>query len=447
MHNAFINVVTVVLVLGFMILIHEWGHYVAARLMGVRVDVFSIGFGPRIWGFRRGPTDYRLSMLPFGGYVKMAGDNPIEERAGTADEFLSKPRWQRVLIAVAGPTMNILFALVVTLALFMVGAPEPAYLNKPALVAGVFPGSPAAQAGLQPGDVIVKVDALKTANWEDAIFETEVAPTGARIVLSVQRNGIQEFLQLPPAPPQETRDEAQLLGYPLAPVVVGTVTAGAPASKAGLKPDDRILSVNGQQTVNQIQFLTQVRSSEGKPLTIAVRHVGAPASAAEDLIITPIYGDPGDGQKRWQIGITVGTENVYARHSFLDAATRSGRFNYRMTRQILHVLGGLFQGKVSLKQLGGPVGIAPQLGEAARHSFLDLMSLTAVISLNLGVLNLLPIPILDGGHVLMLAIEGLLRRDLSVAVKERFVQIGLVFLLGVIVLTTYYDILKLLPGR
>jgi regulator of sigma E protease len=447
MHNAFINVVTVVLVLGFMILIHEWGHYIAARLMGVRVDVFSIGFGTRIWGFRRGPTDYRLSILPFGGYVKMAGDNPVEERAGSADEFLSKPRWQRVVIAVAGPAMNIIFALVVTLALFMIGAPEPAYVSRPAQVAGVFPGSPAAQVGLQPGDVIVKVDARKTGNWEDAIFEAQVAPTGARIVLSVERNGVQEFLQLPPAPPQETRDETQLLGYPLAPVIVGTVTGGLPASKAGLKTDDRILSADGQPMLSPLQFATLVRNSAGKPVAITVQRAGASGTAVENLTLTPIFGDPGDGQKRWEIGISFGADNVYAPHSFFDAAKRSARFNYRMTRQILHVLGGLFQGKVSLKQLGGPVGIAPQLGEAARHSILDLISLTAVISLNLGVLNLLPIPILDGGHVLMLAVEGLLRRDLSVAVKERFVQVGLVFLLGVIVLTTYYDILKLLPGR
>jgi regulator of sigma E protease len=448
MHNAFINVVAVVLVLGFMILIHEWGHFVAARLLGVRVDVFSIGFGPRIFGFRRGPTDYRLSVLPFGGYVKMAGDNPIEERAGSSDEFLSKPRWQRVLIAVAGPTMNILFALVVTLALFMVGAPEAAYMSKPAQVAGVFPGSPAAQAGVQPGDLIVKVDARKTANWEDAIFETGVAPAGARIVLSVERNGIQEFLQLPSAPPQGTRDEYQLLGYPHTPVIVGTVVGGLPASKAGLKTDDRILSADGQPMLSPIQFATLVRNSDGKPVTVTVQPAGAASgTAAENLTLQPAYGDPGDGQKRWQIGISFGADNVYASHSFFDAANRSLRFNYRMTRQMLHVLAGLFQGKVSLKQLGGPVGIAPQLGEAARRSFLDLISLTAVISLNLGVLNLLPIPILDGGHVLMLAIEGLLRRDLSVTVKERFVQVGMVFLLGVIVFVTYYDILKLLPGR
>lgn len=447
MQNAFINVVSVVLVLGFMILIHEWGHFIAARLMGVRVDVFSIGFGPRIWGYRRGATDYRLSILPFGGYVKMAGDNPTEDRAGAPDEFLSKPRWQRVVIAVAGPTMNILFAVVVMLGLFMVGAPEAAYMSRPAQVAGVLPGSPAAQAGVQPGDVIVKIDGRKTANWEDALFEIGVAPTGARIVLSVQRDGIQEFLQLPPAPPQNTRDEVQMMGYPQAPVVVGTVTSASPASKAGLQPNDKIISAGGQAMLNPLQFAPLIRNSGGKPLPIAVEHKGPAGTQTENLTLQPVYGDPGDGEKRWEIGITYGAENVYASHSFVDAANRSVRFNYRMGRQILHVLGGLFQGKVSLKQLGGPVGIAPQLGEAARHGIVDLLGLTAVISLNLGMLNLLPIPILDGGHVLVLVVEGLLRRDLSVAVKERFVQVGLVFLLGVIVFVTYYDILKLLPGR
>src|SRR5713226_5018087 len=149
------NVVAVIVVLGIMILVHEWGHFMAAKLFGVRVEIFSFGFGPRLFGTRRGPTDYRLSALPLGGYVRMAGDNPAEERRGDADEFLSKPRWQRVLIALAGPTTNFLMAVVLTAALFMHGGEQPSYAEKPVVVAGVGKASPAEKAGIQPGDHIV----------------------------------------------------------------------------------------------------------------------------------------------------------------------------------------------------------------------------------------------------------------------------------------------------
>ncbi len=443
MSNVFLNIVPVTIVLGFMILIHEWGHFIAARLLGVRVDVFAIGFGPRIFGFRRGDTDYRLCILPFGGYVKMAGDNPSEENTGAPDEFLSKPRWQRVVIAVAGPAMNIIFALVVTLGLFMVGSPEPAFMNQSVRVAGILPDSAAAKAGLQPGDVILKVNGHATPNWEDALFEASVLPGGATITLLVDHDGSRQTIELPGIPPPDSRDEAELLGYPREAVIVGAITPGHPADKAGLQPGDVVTSVNGQPMLNRVLFTTIVKESAGKSMSLVVDRSGQPVN----ITLTPSYDDPGDGVKRWSIGITFGAQNAYVAHSFVDSARRSVWINYRMTRQIMEVLAGLFEGKVSLKQLAGPVGIAPQLGQAAKRGFADLLDLTALISLNLGILNLLPIPILDGGHVLLLVIEGIRRRDLSLVFKERFVQVGLVFLLGIIVFITYNDILKLLPGH
>jgi regulator of sigma E protease len=439
--NLIFNVVPVTLVLGFMILIHEWGHFIAARLLGVRVDVFAIGFGPRLFGLKRGDTDYRLCALPFGGYVKMAGDTPGEERRGAPDEFLSKTRWQRVLIAVAGPAMNIILAVVIMLGLFMVGAPEAAFMSQPVRVAGVVPGSAAEKAGLQPGDIILSVNGRPTAHWEDALFEVGVAQPGSRVIVSVLHDGEQRFIDMSPMPPAETGDESDLLGYPQESVLVGTVTPGLPAALGGLQASDVVVSVDGAAMLNSVQFTTLVKQSGGSPLHMVVERGGKEVN----LTLNPSYGDPGDGVKRWSIGITVGAQNVYKSHPFPDAARRAVWFNYKMGRQILRVLAGLFEGKVSVKQLAGPVGIASQFGQAARRGMLDLLYLTAFISLNLGMVNLLPIPILDGGHVLMLAVEGVLRRDLSLVVKERFVQVGLVFLLGLIVFITYNDILKLLP--
>ena len=414
---------------------------VAARLLGVRVDVFAIGFGPRLCGFKRGATDYRLCALPFGGYVQMAGDNPGEERSGAPDEFLSKTRWQRVLIAIAGPAMNVILALVIMLGLFMVGAPEAAFMSQPVRVAGVVPASPAAKAGLQPGDIILSVNGRRTAHWEDALFEIGVAQPGSRVILSVLRDGEQRFIEEPPLPAGGSSDESDLLGYPRELVLVGSVAAGHPAALGGMQTGDVVVSADGTVMLNPVQFTTLVKESDGSPLHLVVERDGKDVN----LTLNPSYSDPGDGVKRWSIGITVGAQNIYKSHPFPDAARRAVWFNYKMGRQIFRVLAGLFQGKVSVKQLAGPVGIASEFGQAARRGMLDLLYLTAFISLNLGIVNLLPIPILDGGHVLMLAVEGVLRRDLSLAVKERFVQVGLVFLLGLIAFITYNDILKLLP--
>ncbi len=442
MYNIATNVLAVVVVLGFMIFIHELGHFMAAKLCGVRVHVFSLGFGPRLVGYRRGETDYRLSALPFGGYVKMAGDTPGEEVSGAPDEFLSRPRWQRFLIAIAGPAMNIGFALVITIGLLMMGGPEPAYMSEPGRIAGVLPDTPAAQAGLQRGDLIVNINGRAVATWEDVMFEAAILAPGSRPNVTVLRNGQKVTVELPPLP-KTGGTEADLIGYPHDEVIVGNVGMGSPAARAGLAVNDRILSAAGEKLESSAQLAAIVRSSGGATLPLVVQR-GATTVAMQ---VTPTFGDPGDGTRRWQIGITFGTAEVYRSHSFREALVGGIEFNVRMTRQILHVLAGLFEGRVSIKQLGGPVGIAPELGQAARRSFLDLLGLTASISLNLGILNLLPIPILDGGHVLLLAIEGMLGHDLSITIKERFVKVGLVFLLGVIVLTTYFDIVKLLPGR
>src|SRR3989442_1512684 len=286
MSDVFTSIFAVTIVLGIMILVHEWGHFMAAKLFGVRVEIFSLGFGPRLWGRRRGPTDYRISALPLGGYVKMAGDNPTEERKGDPDEFLSKPRWQRAIIAVAGPTMNIVMAVV--------------------LFAGIF------------------------------------------------------------------------------------IFVGIPAEKAGLHPGDELLALNDEPLRTWLEFVEGVRHSGGRPIRLLVRHNGR----EEQLQIQPIQGHT------WQIGVTARMEEDYKRLGVFPAFDQATVATLAMGRQILGVVGQLFTGKVSLRQMQGVIGIARESGRAAKRGTISLINLMAVIRLNLAILNLLPIPILDGGALL-----------------------------------------------
>jgi regulator of sigma E protease len=439
-HGALIAVVSVTVVLGIMIFVHEWGHFIAAKICGVRVEVFSLGFGTRLWGFKRGDTDYRISALPFGGYVRMAGDNPLEERTGASYEFLSQPRWNRFCIAVAGPAMNLLLALFIFWGIFWIGGvPTPAYLRQAPVVAAVVENS-SISSGVQPGDRIVSVNGVKTPTWAKAAAQVAKLNPSDHLALVVERNSSQQTLDL--GVPSKV-DVDQLIGYPLWPPVADEIAIGYPAERAGLKSGDLFLSINGQPVVTWQQMVDIVRHSDGRPLNLLVRRDGREIP----FTITPIHGMDQDGQMVWQIGLSAKLTSDYDRLPLIESASQAAMATLMGCRQIGTVLAGLFTGKVSVRHLLGVVGIARESGRAAERGAEDLLTLTAVISLNLGLLNLLPIPILDGGHVLLLAIEGLLRRDLSIAFKERFVQVGLVFLLGIIGFVMYSDILNLIQSH
>lgn len=432
------GIIAVAIGLGVMVLVHEWGHFVLARLFGVRVEVFSIGFGPRLFGVRRGPTDYRISALPLGGYVRMAGDNPAEERRGDPDEFLSKPRWQRCLIALAGPTTNFLMAVVLTAALFVHGGEQPSYADKPVAIAGVVKGSPAQKAGIQAGDRIVGFDGVNNPTWDRVALELALSPPGHSIPVKIDRNG-----QLLTTSVQSEPQPFNALGYPAEPVVVGAVAPNLPAMHAGLKEGDVIVAANGQHLDAPSQFSELVQRNAGNPMTLDILRNGQPLS----LQLTPMWGDPGDGMPRWEIGITFRFVTSPKRYSPPEALWKATQFHIVLADKLIYLVGQLFTGKVSLKQVQGPLGIVQESSRAAKRGFGDLISLMALVSLNLGILNLLPIPILDGGHILMLGIEGLLRHDLSLKIKERFVTVGMVFLLLIFLIVMYNDVLRLFPGH
>ncbi len=435
MNNFLISVGSIVVVLGVMVLVHEWGHFIVARMCGVRVDVFSVGMGPRIWGFRRGVTDYRVSAFPIGGYVRMAGENPTDERTGAPDEFLSKKRWQRALIILAGPTMNILMALVIATGMMMSGKGQPAFLKNKPVIAAVAPDSAAATGGLRAGDVLLDVNGKRVQTWDDAIWQSMFVMPKASIPVVVQRGARRVALSIQTSPDST---QTGLFGYPEQKTFVGPVEAGKPAEKGGLRRGDQIIAIDGNPSVSPFSISTAVAGSDGHPVSIVVNRDGQTI----DMTLHPIYGNLG-GEMRWYIGAYFDAPITYRATTIGDAVRGGVRYNVMLTSAIIGTVFKLVEHKAKLKQLSGPVGIAKASGQAAREGLLAFMNIMAVISLNLGILNLLPIPILDGWHILTLGVEGTIRRDLSLAVKERAMQVGMVFLLLLILIVTYNDVLKI----
>ncbi len=437
MPNFVITILAVSFVLGVMVLVHEWGHFIVAKLFGVRVEIFSIGFGPRLWGYKIGDTDYRISGLPLGGYVKMAGDNPLEDRKGDPDEFLSKPRWQRVLIALAGPAMNVLLAVVILAGVYMHGSKQPAYLDRPMVLAGVLPGSTAEKAGLAAGDRVVKINGVNNPTWDRALLEVMSTLPGHTISLVVDRNGQQFSFTVPTG-----QELDEIFGYPQDRLLITAVSPGMPAERSGLKEGDEVLKADGKSLGSSIEFPRLVEKSQGRPINLEIRR----GSQTLQVQVQAEQVGMKNGVPHWQIGVGIQSGDLVIRRLSLGRAiAESVAENSRMTRLVAQVVVELLRGNMSLRQLQGPLGIAQASGQAARQGIEDLLALMATIGVNLAVLNLLPIPPLDGGHILMLFIEGTIRRDLSVRVKERFVTVSMVFLLLVFAIVMYNDVLRLIP--
>src|SRR5208282_4172975 len=269
LHTIFVMAI----VLGFMILIHEFGHYAAAKYFGVRVEVFSIGFGKRLLGFTKGDTDYRISAIPLGGYVKMSGENPMDDRTGDPGEFLSHPRWQRFIVAVAGPAMNILLAFGLWTGVFMVHYEYPSVIDGPAIVGWIMPNTPAAAAGIQPGDQIVRVDDIENPNWEQVGFKEALSPNQP-LKFEILRKGVISTLTLVPQP--MGRNESGNVGLvPKEPAFIATmIEPGMPAEKAGLKVGDQILTVNGQEISATDALVDMLSRTKDQPLDVVVLRKG-----------------------------------------------------------------------------------------------------------------------------------------------------------------------------
>jgi len=422
-----------VFVLGVLVFFHESGHFLTAKWVGVRVKTFSLGFPPKLLGRKWGDTEYVIGMLPLGGYVKMAGDNPAES-SGDPAEFLSRSKWERLAILFAGPFANLVLAILILTVLFMVGLERDAGLEDPPVIRYVVQDSPAARAGLAPGDQILEIEGSETETWSEVLDHVLVSANDT-LTLEVLRNGERIETELEVA----ARDDegAGFAGFfPALQPEVGLLYPGFPAEQTGIRPGDVITKVGGKPIFHLAEVSDEIEKRSGSEIAIEV--LRGQESLVFDLT-------PREDKGRWLIGIefkpppTTIVRYGSPVQAFGAATKEIGRF----TRMTFVILGKMLTGRASVKQMSGPIGIAQASGETARQGPTVYFWFMAVLSVNLAVLNLLPIPLLDGGHMAIIALEGLAGRDFTLQMKERILQVGLVMLLLLMVTVIYVDLSKI----
>jgi regulator of sigma E protease len=435
------NLLWLLVLIGVMIMIHELGHFWAARFFDVKVETFSFGFGPRLFGFRRGDTDYRFSIILFGGYVKMAGEQIGDEHAADPGSLLAKPRWQRLIISFAGPFMNVVLAVGLLTGLFMVKYQKVSDADMQAVIGHVMPDSPAAKAGIQDGDRIVKLDGKQNPTWEDVGLK-ELQGAYRPMFLTIERNSKRFETTVTP-----TMGERSGLGFAgwdeRGEVQLGEITPHLPADKAGLKKGDLLIAVNGQPIHSLFKFQEITQNSGGQPVEIDFER----NREKRHLTVRPVFASI-DGPERWMIGVMPQQKLnlITTRLSFPDAFHESVRQNAKGALMIAQFLKGMVERRMSPKNLTGPIGIAQLSGEAAREGPSAFVLLMSMVSLNLAIFNLLPIPILDGGVIVMLFVEMIMHRDLSLNVKEAVFKVGFVAIMVIVAFAIYNDISRILPA-
>jgi regulator of sigma E protease len=424
--------------IGVMILFHELGHYWAARLCDVKVETFSFGFGPRLFGFRRGETDFRFSAILFGGYVKMAGEQPGDEAASDPRSLFAKPRYQRMFIAFAGPAINMVLAVAILAGLFMVQYPKIPMPHSP-VVGSVTPDGAAAKAGIREGDQIVQIENTTDPTWEDIMIK-EISNARRPLDVWAKRGG--ERLHFTLTPSYDEKQSAGNAGWEQeTEVEVASFFAGVDtARQAGLEKGDILVSVNGMPIRAVSRLRDVIDQTKGAPVDLVYARQGQ----THQVTITPTRRDA-EGQERWMIGVQLGTRVEMVKLPFGQAVVESIRRNAQSSAVLVQVLESIVERRMSPKSLEGPIRIAQLSGEAAREGAVTFFGLMAAVSLNLAIINLVPIPIFDGGVILMLFIEMLLRRDLDLKVKEAVMRVGFVFLMVVLVFVIYNDLSKILP--
>jgi len=424
--------------IGVMILLHELGHNLVGRFFDVKIDAFSIGFGPRLFGFRRGETDFKVCLILFGGYVKFAGEQPGDEQANDPRALPSKPRWQRLCITFAGPATNIVLAIVLLTGLYMVQYPKLPMPPNPT-VGYVAADGPAAKAGIKEGDKVVQIDGVTDPTWE-TIAVQEIASAKRAMDVWVVRDG--QRLNFSVTPVYDDKQHVGIAGWMQStPVQVSGYCCNVEVAKqAGLKKGDTFVSINGKPVRTSMKLLDLVAETKGSPADLVYLRDGK----EHHTTVSPVWSDY-QGSKAWRIGAGLESPVEIVKLPFREALAEAWHQNVQSTKLIYQFLQGIAERRMSAKGLSGPIGIAQLSGQAAREGPAVYIGLMAAVSLNLAIFNLLPIPILDGGVMLMLAVEMLLRRDLSLRIKEAIVRVGFVFLMMVVVFVLYNDIAKMLP--
>jgi regulator of sigma E protease len=426
------TILAFVFVLGVLIFVHELGHFVMARRIGVRVLTFSLGFGPKLLRIKRGDTEYCISAIPLGGYVKMAGENPRDGRSGAADEFLSKSKWQRFQVLIMGPVMNVVLALVVMAVVLYQAIPVPAYGKHPVVI-GDFVGTSAARdGGLAVGDRIVAVGRETVEDWDDFLMAI-ATKANRQVTLRAERDGAIIERQVTPA--AEGRYKIGDIGIvPVLNPQVARLTPGEPAEAAGLRKGDVVVAAGRERNPSSQRVIEMILASPDQPLILEVRRDGA----IQQIAITPRRS--GDTPI---IGVLFGIELRESSPGPLEAIKLSAIQNWKWTVLLGKTIEGLLTRDMPMNQMMGPLGIAEVSGSAAKAGWAALFTIMALISLNLGLFNLLPIPVLDGGHIMILALEGVSRRDFSVQVKQKMVLVGMVLLLTLMGAVLFQDLARI----
>jgi regulator of sigma E protease len=421
--------------LGIMVFFHEFGHFISAILSGVRVETFSFGFGPRILGFRRKYTDYRISLIPLGGYVKLAGETYEDGYKGEPYEFLSQPKWKRFIILFMGSAMNIILAILLVFIINIIGVSVPAYLEKPPVIGWVEENTPAKEAGLLIGDEILSIDGKKVSKAQEVENIISTSPDRT-LKIKIKREG--EVLEKTLKTKSKTKYGIGDAGiFFMIPPKIGFVSSGLPASKAGLKPMDKIVEVNGKKVRSYFEVRDVIRKSPGREVTLMIERGGE----RKEIKVVP-NNEKGIGV----IGITFHIDTVKKKYGVLKAFANSLKENARLTFLVVDVLRKMVRGEISVRTLSGPVDIADFSYQAAKSGFIGFLSFLAIISLQLGLINLLPIPGLDGGHIFIIIVESIIRKDLSLKLKERIIQVGFFILILLMVFVVANDIVKRLPS-
>ncbi len=410
---------------GILVFIHESGHYAVAKLLGIKIEVFSLGFGPKLLRINKGGTEYCISGIPLGGYVKMLGENPDEKLQGGREEFLSRSKFERFLVLVTGATLNIILAIAITAGVFMHGVPAAQFLCEPPTMGGLDPNAAAAAAGLQVGDEILKVGDRPVSTWRELQLQVALVPNKT-IDFEIRRDG--RVLTIPIAVGATKKEGYGFIGIGASTLLsIEEVASGSPADRAGVRAGDLIEATEWDRMARV--FSESPAGPVGFRVKRGEQHLDLefPALTADDLL---------------EPGIAAAYPTRIRRHGPLEALRESLKQNWSQTGALFVVLKKLVSRQISPRTISGPIEIFRMAGQSLTVGWTSYLTLMAFISLQLGVINLLPIPILDGGHIFILLVESLMRRDLSMKIKERVMQFGFILLLLLMGGVIYLDVYK-----
>ena len=440
-----ITILAGIIMLGILVFVHEFGHFCVAKWSGVKVLKFSLGFGPKIVSRQWGETEYMICIVPLGGYVQMLGEGGGEngEAVDLSEEdrarsFANKPVSRRTAIVAAGPLMNLIFPFLIMPVAYLVGVQMPAYLDQQACVGYVVANSDASRSGFVAGDCIDGINGEPVASWNAANLAL-IAHAGSPLQLAVKRDDKTISLQMTPA--DGGLEGLQSVGLlPAQAAVVGGIAPGMPAQAAGIKTGDRIVAIDGAPITSWYDLKVVIQRSHGAAQTFQIERAGKPLS----LSLKPVREDGKNSE--FLIGIAPAQDTVFKRFGLVEAIKAGADRSLELIKLTLVFIQKLFAGQVSAKNIGGPITVVQIAGQAAQTDFSSILSVLAFLSIQLGILNLFPIPILDGGHLFFNLFEAVMRRPLSLRTREIAQQIGLVLLILLMVLAFYNDIVRLLFG-